>query len=145
MLNGVGKMALADWLAARHRAYCELMDQIQVFIINMMTADTVARDRKAMQRNPFQQPECPLVDIPIKLNYYIYAGTRRLPLRPLPTGTHKYTHCLHELCYVHRCVALLMIRRTMEGEAGVTWLELLVAFEAHGGKLETPVAHRLPR
>ena len=26
MVHGIGKVALADWLAARHRAYCELMD-----------------------------------------------------------------------------------------------------------------------
>ena len=37
-----------------------------------------------------------------------------------------------------------MIRPTMEGEVGVAWLKILVAFEAHGDKLETPVAHRLP-
>ena len=45
---------------------------------------------------------------------------------------------------MHRFVAFLIVRPLMSQEPGVTWLELLVAFEAHGGKLETPVAHRAP-
>ena len=71
LLHGEDKINLANWIAARHRAYCEFMDMIQVFIINMMTADKEARDLKAKQSNPFSQPCMPLVDILIKLRYII--------------------------------------------------------------------------
>ena len=74
LMHGKDKIIFTDWLAARHRSYCELMGMIQVFIINMMTADTEARDLKAKQSNPFSQPCMPLVDIPIKLSYGIDVG-----------------------------------------------------------------------
>ena len=132
-LHGEDKINLANWLAARHRAYCEFMDMIQVFIINMMTADKEARDLKAKQCNPFALTCMPLIAIPIKLRYSIDVGARRIVLRQLPTCTHKYSQCISELTYMHRFVAFLIVRPLMSQEPGVTWLELLVAFEAHGG------------
>ena len=108
----------------------------------MMTADKEARDLKAKQCNPFALTCMPLIAIPIKLRYSIDVGARRIVLRQPQRCAHKYSHCISELAYMHRIVALLIVRPLMSQEPGVAWLELLVAFEAHGGKLEAHVAHR---
>ena len=43
---------------------------------------------------------------------------------------------------MHRFLRLLSIRPTLADEPGVTWLELLIAFEVHGGKLESAINER---
>ena len=86
--HGVHIVALSNWLAARHRAYCRFMVQVHMFIIHVMEADKEERDRRARARNPFDTPIFPTVTIPIQLNYGIDVGSRRIPAMELPIGVH---------------------------------------------------------
>ena len=60
----------------------------------------------------------------------------------LPTGKHKMSHLQQGLSYVHRCIQILLVRPLVESEPGVTWIELLVAFELNGGILEATIRER---
>ena len=55
---------------------------------------------------------------------------------------HRFSSNARALLYVHMFLRLVSIRPTMQDEPGVTWLELLIAFEAHGGKLEPAINER---
>ena len=80
--------------------------------------------------------------MPIKLQYCNDVGQRKLDIKDLPTCQHRYSGNQRALTYVHRFLRMITIRPTREGEPGVTWLELLIAFEIHGGKLERSLQER---
>ena len=142
LLHGKRTVDLAYWLEARHNTYKELMAQIQKFIIRMLTADKEERDRRKKEANPFEQIGIPKVTMPIQLEYSIEEGGRKLEIKDLPRGTHRFNDNSRALTYVHRLLRMITIRPTREGEPGVTWLELLIAFEMHGGRLETALQER---
>ena len=82
------------------------------------------------------------VTIPTKLHYALDAGQRQLNIRNLPAGTHRYAHDLRAGTYVHLFLRYIKARPTYEGEPGATWIELLIAFEAHGRQLQVPINER---
>ena len=55
---------------------------------------------------------------------------------------HRFSGQQRALTFVHRFLRMVDIRPTSDGEPGVTWLELLIAFELHGGKLEEAIHER---
>lgn len=141
-LHGKSTNDLAYWLEARHRMYTTLMKDVQLFIITIIIADKEERDKRRKQANPFNKPVTIKVRMPIKLHYNIDIAQRSFNIKELPSAPHKHSNNLGALCLVHRFLRLLSIRPTMQGEPGVTWIELLVAFEAHGGKLEPALNER---
>ena len=141
-LHGKGTVDLAYWLEGRHKAYCEIMGEIQLFIIQMFTLDKEERDRRRREANPFDRIVIPKVLLPTKLHYSTDAGIRRLDIKDLPTILHRFSGQQKALTYVHRFLRIISIRPTLEDEPGVTWLELLIAFELHGGKLELALPER---
>ena len=92
--------------------------------------------------NPFDKKTVLKVLIPVKLHYSLDAGRRLLDLRELPTCNHRYSDQAKAITFVHRFLRLLHVRPTYADEPGVTWIELLIAFEVHGGKLEDSINER---
>lgn len=80
--------------------------------------------------------------VPVKLHYSLDAGRRLLDLRELPTCTHRYSDQQKALTLVHRFLRMLHARPTYAEEPGVTWIELMIAFEVHGGKLGQNINER---
>ena len=118
------------------------MAEIQRFIIRMLALDKEERDRRAKEKKPFERIRVPMIAIPIKLHYSIDTAQRRLDIKDLPIGIRRFSDQQEALIYVHRFLRTINLRPTFAEEPGVTWLELLVAFEFHGGRLETPIAER---
>jgi hypothetical protein len=141
-LHGKGTVDLAYWIEARHGKYKQMMADIQHFIITMLNADQEARERRRKEADPFDNKKLPKVLIPIKLHYSIDAGCRHLNIRSQPAGHHKFAHNEMAVTYVHRFLRFINVRPTYADEPGVTWLELLIAFEAHGGMLQLPINER---
>ena len=81
--------------------------------------------------------------MPIKLHYSIDTGQRKLIIKELPSIQHRFSEDIVPLTFVHRFLRMMPIRPTFSEEPGVTWLELLIAFEAHGGSLEPAVHERV--
>ena len=133
---------LAYWLEARRKAYCNWMGEIQQLIIHMLTLDKEERDRRRREANPFERTVIPKVLLMIKLHYSTAVGQRRLDIKELPTILHRSSGQQKALTYDHRFLRTISIRPTLEDEPGVTWLELVIAFELHGGKLQLALPER---
>jgi hypothetical protein len=143
-LHGKDTVDLAYWLEARHMAYVHMMLQIQKFIIALVIADKDERDRRSKEANPFQRTYVVKLLMPVKLHYSIETGQRRFTIKELPTSQHRFSEDPGALTDVHRFLRMLLIRPTFAEEPGVTWLELLIAFEIHGCSIE-PAVHKRPR
>ena len=141
-LHGKGTVDFAYWLEARHKAYCSFMADIQQMIIRMLTLDKEERDRRKREANPFDRIVIPTILVPISIPYLSEVGQRRLGIKDLPTCMHRFSAHQRALIFVHRFMRMVFIRPTSDGEPGVTWLELLIAFELHGGKLEEAIHER---
>ena len=94
------------------------------------------------EANPFDRKVTPKQLIPVKLHYALDAGRRHLNIRNLPLGSHRFSDELQAATYVHRFLRLLQVRPAYDSEPGATWLELLIAFEVHGGKLQQSLSER---
>ena len=100
----------------------------------------VTKGKKAA--NPFDKKIVLKVLVPVKLHYSLDAGRRLLDLRELPTCNHRYFDQQKALTLVHRFLCMLHVRPTYAKEPGVTWIELMIVFEVHGGKLENRINER---
>ena len=105
--------------------YKAFMAMIQKFIIEMLTVDKEERERRKKEANPFDQIVIPKVTIPIKLSYSIDTDMRKLAVKDLPCGIHRYSDQMRGLTYVHRFLRMICIRPTREDEPGVTWIEFV--------------------
>ena len=111
-LHGIYQLALARCLAARYRAYAHLLDENQVFFINIMTAHKEARGRKAKEINAFEYVLEPKADIPLRLSYSRDIRARRIMLKPLPRGTHRFSDKARELQYVITSASRIFVHQT---------------------------------
>lgn len=105
----------------------------------MLTADKEERRRRKKAANACDRKTTIRLLIQVKLHYSFDAGRRLLEIRDLPTYVYSFSEQQRAFTYGHRFLRLLRIIPSYADEPGATWLELLIAFEFHGGNVENSI------
>ena len=132
-LHADGTIDIASWCAARHEKYVELMRKIHIIILQRFFVEKERREEAKNAANPFHKHDKPKK---MQLQYGCETTAKKIRIRPMPTGVHKYDKQAATLDQIRDFISYFTWSIPAPGTAGITWLELLAAFEIFGHEVE---------
>ena len=135
----IGFVSLAGWFEKWHKAYCKFVKRLQTFIVRMVVAAKLERQRLQKLEDPFIGPEKkPRTTMPTTIKSPGQEEEHRhIVMRQPPRGLHKHMLNQHSMLQIHRFLSKMKFQRALPSKLGWSWLEVFLRFDLRGGRVSS--------